>query len=390
MQSCLVRSKCEPDPNGRKIAPLADLENDSSALGPVAGITGTPVIDPTSQTIYLVALTESSSSGAIIQRLHAIDITNGQERPGYPIVISASISGTGYDNSNGTVTFEAKMEKQRAALLFLNGIVYVSWASYNDTDFYHGWVIGYNASPLVPPTIFNDTPDGGRGGIWMSGGGPAADSQGNIYLLTGNGDFNANLTGGRNYGDTFLKLGTSGGLSVSDWFTPFNQSSLATADLDLGGGGAVILVDQASGPYPQLTLGGGKDGILYVVNRDNFGHYNPSNNSQIVQSFVLGSNGIYSAPLFWQNTLYAAASGAPLNAYSFSTTTSQFQTTPVSASSQSFAFPGTTPALSSDGTSNAILWGIELSSSGAAVLHAYDPTNLKTRVLEQLPGSKQP
>ena len=126
------------------------------------------------------------------------------------------------------------------------------------------------------------------------------------------------VTGGRNYGDTFVKLGTSGGLSVSDWFTPFDQATLAADDLDLGGGGAVILIDQTSGPFPHLTLGGGKAGTLYVVNRDNLGQYNSSNNSQIVQSFVLGANGIYSAPLFWQNTLYAAASDAPLSAYSFS------------------------------------------------------------------------
>jgi len=362
-------------PSGEKIAPLTDLEKDSSALGPVAGITGTPVIDPTSETLYLVALTENSSTGAIVQRLHAIDITTGQERLGSPVVISASILGTGYDNSNGTISFQAKFEKQRAALLLLNGIVYVCWASYGDTDFYHGWVIGYDASTLAQVTVFNDTRDGGRGGIWMSGGGPAADSQGNIYLLTGNGDFNANSTGGRNYGDTFLKLGTSGGLSVSDWFTPFDQATLSAEDLDLGGGGAVILIDQTSGPLPHLALGGGKAGTLYVVNRDNLGQYNSSNNSQIVQSFVLGANGIYSAPLFWQNTLYAAASDAPLSAYSFSPSTSQFQTAPVSVSTQSFGFPGTTPALSAAGSNNAILWVIELNTT--AVLHAYDPTNLK-------------
>jgi uncharacterized repeat protein (TIGR01451 family) len=367
-------------PSGEKIAPLTDLENDSSALGPVAGITGTPVIDPSSQTLYLVALSENSTTNAIIQRLHAIDITTGQERPGSPKVISASVSGTGYDNSSGTITFAAKMQKQRPALLLLNGVIYISWAGFNDTDPYHGWLMGYDASTLAQVTLLNDTRDGGRGGIWMSGGGPAADSQGNVYLLTGNGDFNANSTGGRNYGDTFLKLGTSGGLSVSDWFTPFDQNNLAANDLDLGGGGAVILIDQASGPFPHLVLGGGKAGTLYVVNRDNFGHYNSSNDSQIVQSFTLGNNGIYSAPLFWQNTLYAAGSDAPLSAYSFSSAASQFQTNPVSVSAQSFGFPGTTPALSAVGTNNAILWAIERTSSSIAVLHAYDPRNLKTEL----------
>ena len=156
-------------PSDEKIAPSADLERDSFALGPFAGITGTPVIDPSSQTIYLVALTESKTTGSIIQRLHAIDITTGRERPNSPVVIGASVKGTGYDNTNGAIAFAAKMQKQRAALFLLNGVVYVCWGGYNDTDFYHGWVIGYSASTLTQVSVFNDTIDGGRGGIWMSG-----------------------------------------------------------------------------------------------------------------------------------------------------------------------------------------------------------------------------
>lgn len=371
-------SKVSLIPSGEIIAPFADLENDN-ALGPVVGITGTPVIDPTSQTIYLVALTEVSGTSNIVQRLHAIDITTGRERPGSPKTISASLPGSGYDNSNGTVTFAPKFQKQRPALLLLNGLVYVSFAGFLDTDFYHGWLMGYDASTLNLVTVFNDTIDGGRGGIWMSGGGPAADSQGNIYLLTGNGDFNANTTGGRNYGDTFLKLGTAGGLSVSDWFTPFDQSNLAANDLDLGGGGAVILLDQPSGPHPHLIVGGGKAGTLYVVSRDNLGHYNSSNDSQIVQSFSLGTNGVYATPLFWQNTLYGAADGTPLSAYPFSPATDQFQTSPSSVSNQTFGYPGTTPALSAAGTANAVLWAFRRTSATTpGVLHAYDPANLKT------------
>lgn len=252
-------------PSDEKIAPLSDLEHDSFALGPVAGITGTPVIDRSSQTIYLVAVTESETTGTIIQRLHAIDITTGRERPSSPVVIEASVKGTGYDNTNGAITFKAKMQKQRTSLLLLNGVVYVCWAGYYDTDPYHGWVIGYNASTLAQVTVFNDTIDGGRGGIWMSGASPAADSQGNIYLLSGNGDFNANHVGGRNYGDTFLKLSTSGRLTVSDWFTPFDQVKLAAEDLDLGGGGPVILPDQRRGPFPHLVLACSKSGMLYLV-----------------------------------------------------------------------------------------------------------------------------
>jgi hypothetical protein len=178
-----------------------------------------------------------------------------------------------------------------------------------------------------------------------------------------------------------VKLGTSGGLSVADWFTPFDQVNLAANDLDLGGGAAVVLPDQPSGPFPHLVVGGGKAGILYVLSRDNLGHFNATSNSQIVQSFSLGVNGIYTAPLFWQNTLYGAASDAPLSAFPFATVTDQFQTSPSSVSSQFFAYPGTTPALSAAGTSNAILWAIERTSATTpAVLHAYDPANLQTEL----------
>ena len=197
-------------PGDEKIAPLEDLENDSIALGPVTGITGTPVIDPSTKTIYLVAVTESKSTGTIIQRLHAIDITTGRERPNSPVVIEASVRGKAYDSANGAVSFAAKMEKQRTALFLLNGVVYICWGSYFDKDPYHGWVIGYSASTLARVSVFNDTIDGGRGGIWMAGASPVSDSQGNLYLISGNGDFNANNAGGRNYGDTLLKLRTSG------------------------------------------------------------------------------------------------------------------------------------------------------------------------------------
>ena len=365
-------------PAGETVATPSDLHN-NTALGPAVGITGTPVIDPASQTIYLVALSKNSSTNAIIQRLHAIDIATGQERPRSPVVIAASVIGTGYDNSNGTITFAAKMQKQRPALLLLNAVIYVAFAGFLDTDFYHGWLMGYDASTLNLVTVFNDTIDGGRGGIWMSGGGPAADSQGNIYLLTGNGDFNANTTGGRNYGDSFLKLGTSAGLSVSDWFTPFDQLNLAANDLDFGGGSAVVLVDLPGGPAAHLVIGGSKAGTLYVLNRDSLGHFNSTDNSQIVQSFSVGNNGIYSSPLFWQNTLYAAANAAPLSAFPFSPSNSQFQTAPSSVSSQSFGYPGTTPVLSAAGTVNAVLWALRRTSATTpAVLHAYDPANLKT------------
>jgi hypothetical protein len=363
-------------PSDEKIAPLDDLENDSISLGPFAGITGTPVIEPSSQTIYVVAVTENKTTGTIIQRLHAIDITTGRERRNSPVVVGATLKGKGYGNTNGAVNFDAKMQKQRAGLFLLNGIVYVCWGSYFDKDPYHGWVIGYRASTLTQVSVFNDTIDGGRGGIWMSGATPAADSQGNIYVLSGNGDFNASNPGGRNYGDSLLKLKTSGELSVSDWFTPFDQKNLAEQDLDFGGGGAVILPDQPQGPIRHLVLASAKSGTLYVLNRDHLGHYNASNNSQIVQIFMVDDNGIYSTPLFWQNTLYVVANQGPVRAFRFSTVTDQFETKPFSASSQPYYYPGSTPVLSAAGTKNAILWVIDPANPG--VLHAYDALNLTT------------
>jgi hypothetical protein len=237
-------------------------------------------------------------------------------------------------------------------------------------------VIGYNASTLAQVSVFNDTIDGGRGGIWMSGASPLADLQGHIYLVTGNGDFNANNPGGRNYGDPFLKLSTSGGLSVSDWFTPFDQLNLAKIDKDLGAGGPVILLDQTNGPSRHLVLGCGKSGTLYVLNRDNFGHYNSASNSQIVQSFIVDKNEVRATPLFWQNALYVVADTSLLKAFRFSTATDQFETSPFSASKQRYVYPGATPVQSAAGTRNAILWVID--PAAPAVLHAYDPLNLNT------------
>jgi hypothetical protein len=357
---------------GEAAVPSPNLN--TSSFGATVGVTGTPVIDPSSQSIYLVAMSYNPNFNSFIQRLHAIDITTGQERPGSPVEISASVAGSGYDNSNGIVTFDPQRQNQRPALLLLNGVIYVSWASFDDTDYYHGWVIGYSTSTLAQVSIFNDTPDGREGGIWMSGGGPAVDPQGSIYLLTGNGDFTANSIGGRDYGDTFLKL--NAGLSVTDWFTPYNQASLSQADLDLGGGGAVIFIDQSVGPYPHLIVGGGKGGTLYLLNRDNLGQFNSSSDSQIVQSLPVSSNGIYATPLFWQNTLYVGASDTPLGSFVFSPLTGQFQSLPSANSSAFYGFPGATPALSAAGASGGILWAIQRASASPAVLHAYDATNL--------------
>jgi hypothetical protein len=237
----------------------------------------------------------------------------------------------------------------------------------------------------VPNAVFNSTPNQvgaisySRGGIWMAGGAPAVDSSGNLYCITGNGTFDANA-GGSNYGDSFVKLSTTTGLTVSDWFTPADQASLDANDTDYGSGGAAILVDQTTGPVLHLAIGGGKEGNLFLLNRDNMGHYNSTN--LVVQTVNFG-NPIFATAAFWQNTLYLAGIG-PLKSYPFNPTTGQFSGANSSQSAVSFGFPGATPSVSSLGAANGIVWAIDThvyctpqsTGCGPAVLHAYDATNL--------------
>lgn len=355
-------------------------------ITPEVGVTGTPVIDPTTDTLFVVSKS-ANASAQILQRLHAIDLTTGNERV-TPRSIDSSIAvpGNAPDSSNGQVAFNAGPENQRPALALYNGVVYVTWASHEDEDPYHGWIIGFSTSTLalVTNAVFNTTPNTvgsatyARGGIWMSGGAPAVDSGGYLYCITGNGTFDASSSGS-NYGDSILKLSTTSGLSVSDYFTPMNQASLDVNDLDFGAGAATILVDQPSSPFPHLVIGGGKDGNMFVLNRDSLGGFSGSANN-VVQTIKVGP--IFSTPAFWQNNFYVGAVGYlqqfPLNLSSgkFGSAASQAATT--------FGFPGSTPSLSASGTTNAILWALDSSQyctnqskgCGAAVLHAYDATNL--------------
>jgi len=356
------------------------------------GVTGTPVIDPASATLY-VASTSEDPTGNFHQRLHALDLTSGSEKFGGPIDVLASVSGTGYDSVGGTVSFNPKRQLQRSALALASGVVYVAWASYGDTDPYHGWIIGYDAATLAQRAVFNDSSNGSRGGIWMSGGAPAVDTSDNLFLGTGNGTFDANSGTAPNtdFGDTILKIDTASRLSVADWFTPFNQQHLDLADVDLGASGVVLLPDQNSGP-PHLLVSGGKEGRLYLVNRDSMGHFCVScttTDTNVVQSFMI-TTGFFSTPAFWQNALYFAGShqgahnGDKLKRLLFDPSSGQFNPSPVSQSAFIFNFPGATPSISSQGSLNGIVWAIDSSHSGGsvpfqpgpAVLYAYDATDL--------------
>jgi len=369
---------------------------------PEVGITGTPVIDPSTNTLYVVSKSVIPSGPTFFQRLHALDLKTGAEKFSGPVLIAASVAGTAPDaNSSGQIPFDPQNHNQRAGLALVNGVVYIAWASHEDHDQYHGWIMGYNAATLaqVPGSVFNTTPNAvstfsySRGGIWMAGGAPAADASNNLYLITGNGTYDG-LT---NFSDSILKFSTLTGLSLTDWFTPSDQSTLDSFDLDLGSGGAVVLVDQTTGPVQHLLIGGGKhgsgsDGQIYLLNRDLMGQFTNTDGG-VVQKFPLNV-GIFATPAFWQNNLYVAGAGGTVTAFSFNTSTGQFNATPSSQSATPYGFPGATPSVSSNGSANGIVWAIDSSkycapqstACGPAVLHAYDATNLATELWNSSQG----
>jgi hypothetical protein len=375
---------------GETTVPYGDVGG-ATDIVPEIGVIGTPVIDPSSSTLYVVSKSEGPT-GTFHQRLHALDLASGNEKFGGPANISGSVVGAGYDSSGATVTFNPSTHLQRAGLALVNGVVYITWASHGDLDPYHGWIIGYNAASLSQASIYNTTADGNRGGIWMSGAAPAADSTNAMYLSTGNGTFDhdSNVTPNTDLGDSVIKFTTSSGVSLSDWFSPYNQSSLESADDDLGSSGVVLLPDQSSGPA-HLLVTGGKEGTLYLINRDSMGHFCASctsntGDTNTIQHFS-ATNPLFGTPAFWQNGLYLSGTGDKLMVFTFNPTTGKFDISPSSQSTTTFPFPGSAPSISSQGGSNGIVWALDSSQYGApenaggpAVLHAYDATNLATEL----------
>jgi len=360
-----------------------------TGITPEVGITGTPVIDLDSGTIYVDAFTHEGSS--YFHKLHGLNITNGAEGTFSPVVVSASIPGMGVASVNGVLSFEAKQHIHRSALTFANGRLYAAYAGYEDTDPYHGWIIGFNAANLqpLPDYVFNTTPNStvaafgphaGEGGIWMSGCGLSVDAAGSLYFASGNGSFNAfNNAGGTEYGDTFFRLSTSSGLAVADYFTPFNQETLAGNDLDVGSGGMLLLPDQG-GPFPHLMLGGGKQGKLYLINRDMMtagdNHYNAGGSSDMVVQTVSLGGGVFYTPAYFNGTVYGAAAGDVLAAFSLSNGTLSSGTTSISA--RRFPYPGATPSVSANGSSNGVVWALQVGNP--AVLAAYNATDLGNEI----------
>ena len=368
-----------------KISTLGSGEVTSDARScdqvvPEIGVTATPVIDRNAGphgVIYVVAMSKSGTT--YFQRLHALDVTTGAEVFGGPKTVTGSFPGTGDNSSGGNVIFDPAQYKDRAALLLLNGVVYIAWSSHCDIRPYTGWIMAYNPTTLAQTSVLNVVPNGSEGAIWMANTGPSADSAGNIYLLDANGDFGTSMNGSGfpsngNFGNAFLKISTSGGLTVADYFEMHDQQQENASDLDLGSGGALVLPDltDGSGNVRHLAVGAGKDGHIYVVNRDAMGKFNTSTNNVYQDlSGVLG-NGIFGMPAYFNGTLYYGAVGDSIKA--FKITSAKLSTGPTSQTSNTFGYPGATPSISANGTSNAIVWATE--NTNPAVLHAYDASNL--------------
>ena len=356
--------------------PISDTTCDD-AQGPEFGVTGTPTIDLATGTLYVVSVTYEGTYP--VQRLHALDITSGAEKFGGPITIQATAAGTGVSSSGGTISFDPKWENQRAGLLFVNNTVYITWAAHCDLSPWHGWIMGYSASTgtLRQTAAFLTSPNGIDGGIWMSGGGLSADNINSIprmFAVTGNGTFDAQ----GDWGNSVLNLSLTGGISVKDSFTPYYQNTLTQLDLDLGSGSVLVLPDQP-GANPHLGLIVSKQGVIYLMNRDNLGGYNTLSDHNLQEQYVPGATQSLGSPAYFNGNVYLWPSQQSLLQYSL--TNGLLSSTPISAGGQSEAgdteFKGTTPSISANGATNGIVW-VDDGASYAPLqyLYAYDATDV--------------
>jgi hypothetical protein len=368
-------------------------------LVPEIGISGTPTIDTSTGTIYLIAKTKEN--GAFVQRLHALDIMTHAEKFGGPVVIQATVNGNGDGSSNGKVSFDPLREHNRPGLLLENGHVIIAWASHCDNGPYHGWIMSYSASTLAQEGVFNTSPNGGLDGVWMSGDGVAGDSAGNLFFATGNGSYD----GITNYGDSIMKLGppSGGSFPVVDWFTPYNQSSLSGGDTDVASGGLLLLPDMPPGvPHTHQLVQMGKEGKLYLIDRDAMGKFCSnctSVDTNVIQEIPGATTGVWGAPSYWNGNVYWGGGndgGSPDNLKAFTVNvnnTGLLSTSPSSKSARQFSFATGTPVVSSNGNTNGIVWLIDNSafaSSCCQALYAYDATNLNNMLYNstQAAGSR--
>ena len=348
-------------------------------IAPEVGITGTPVIDPTSRTLYVVAMTLEQFGRTYFQRLHALDVATGAEKPGSPVEIQASIPGAG--DGNTLVRFNPRFYKQRSGLLLLNGVVYTAWSSHCDAGNYHGWVIGYDAENLQRVSVYTTTPDWYAGSLWQGGAAPAADAEGNIYVVSGNGTFDADR-GGQDLGESIIKLSSLKGLSLADYFTPFNAELLSEKDMDLGSSGALLLPDAVGTPaHPHLLVSGSKEGRIYVLDRDNMGHFQSGSDSQIVQSLPAAVGPLFGIPVYFNNAVYFAGKDDVVKVFSISN--GLLSEKPVSQSVGPVPYLGSVPSISANGSIQGILWTVDSS----AQLRAFDASNLANELYRGSIGS---
>jgi uncharacterized repeat protein (TIGR03806 family) len=367
---------------------------------PEVGITATPVIDPVTSTLYVEAKTKELTGGvtSFVHRLHALDLATGLEKTSggvsnSPVIINVTnypgtgTPGFGDNDGAGHVTFNTQREHSRPALTLVNGVIYIGFASHGDNQPYHGWLFAYDAHSLKQLSVYCSTPNGGLGGFWQGGGGATVDPDGNLYYETGNGSFDARgstFDPARNsFAMSVLKFSTTNGvLRLTDFFSPHDEGPLSDADSDLGSGASLVLPDSVGTPaHPHLLVASGKGNRIYLLDRDQMGHFRASDDSQIVQTvpnaFDGGQNGSYMTPVYFNNTLYYIGMNDNLKAFSISN--GVISTTPV-VSSTFFGDKGSSsPSLSANGTSDAILWAIEsdaYASSGPGILHAYNATNV--------------
>jgi fibronectin type 3 domain-containing protein len=392
------------------VTPVPSPDTNTSDLSPEVGITSTPVIDPSTGTLYLTAKTKEivGSDSHYIYRLHALSVADGTEKLGGPVVIvdtisndlstytyvsGPSVNGTGDGSINGVVAFNALRQLQRPALTLANGAVYLGFGSHGDNGPYHGWILGYSASTLQLTAVFNTTPNGSNGAIWQGGGKIAVDAQGNLYFGTGNGTFDTTLNADGfpsqgDYSDSFVKLAVDPtttathenvngwGLKVVDYFTPSNQQNLSDNDLDLGSGGPLLLPDAVGNTaHQQLMIGAGKQGSIYLLDRNNMGKFDP-HTDHVVQELPSVIHGSFDTPAYFNGAIYYVSGfSGPADAFSIANAT--LSAAPTSQSSDSYSFPGPSSSISANGNTNGIVWELD---HGSNELRAYDATNYTTEL----------
>ena len=379
--------------NGITAVPSLDLGTGCKDLTPIIGITATPVIDPSTGTLFVVSKVKLGP-GSYQQQLHALDIATGLEQPNSPVTITASVPGTGEASVNGVVTFDPLLQHDRAALTLANGVVYLTFASHCDITPYHGWILGYDETTLAQVIVYNDTPNGSQGGIWESGCGPGVDTNGDLIAVSGNGTFDT-VASPIDYGDSFLRLtpgvGTTGTMTVNTFFTPLNELILDDEDADMGSGGNLLLPDQP-GPNPHLVIGVGKLGTIYLVNRDSMGGFNASMD-QMVQELSGLIGGMFSTPAYWQgkvakgvvrNLLYTIAANDQPKSFVLANGMIESATESI-ARNFTFGWPGASPVISANNTTGGIMWAVNtsgFSTAATAVLYAFDATNLENELYD--------